>query len=311
MTGSPMILHRARSRRALLHGGALTATWLAAGGIWGGCRPPAAKEDDVRKPTATPGRMPVLFVGHGSPMNAIEDNAFTRAFTALGQALPRPRAILAVSAHWYLPGTFVTSNDAPPTIHDFGGFPQSLFEIQYPARGEQRLVAAVERLLKDVPARGNGDWGLDHGTWSVLRWVFPDASVPVVQLSIDERLPPRAHLALGQKLRSLRDEGVLVVGSGNITHNLKDAFARLRSGDTSNPAWAERFDNDAAEALRQHDHAWLTDAMHTDVGRLAAPTPEHYLPLLYAAGASSDDDAVSFPVEGITSGLSMRAVRWG
>lgn len=258
---------------------------------------------------SAPRRMPVLFLGHGSPLNAIDDNAWSRAFKRLGQELPAPRAILCISAHWYGEGTRVTGNDPPPTIHDFSGFPEALSRMAYPARGD---VALADRVTKLVPgARLSSDWGLDHGTWSVLCHLRPHADCPVIQLSIDASLPGAAHLALGRALAPLRDEGVLVLGSGNIVHNLRDAFGRMRRGDSQTPDWARSFDADAEKALVQHDGAWLAAAHQGERGRAAHPSPDHYLPLLYAAGAADERDRVSFPITGFDAGsLSMRAVRY-
>ena len=268
------------------------------------------KDKKERKMT-TPPRMPVLFVGHGSPMNAIEDNPWSRGFRALGKSLPRPRAIVAISAHWYVEGTFTTSNERPETIHDFGGFPDALYRLQYPAPGDPALAARVAALVGPRAAT-SAEWGLDHGTWSVLLHLRPEADVPVVQLSLDGRLPPADHLALGRSLAPLRDEGVLVLASGNVTHNLRHAFGALRSGDTRTPEWARTFDAGIARALAQHDTGHLVSALASDEGRLSHPTPDHYLPLLYAAGASGGDGPVSFPLEGFDLGsLSMRAVRLG
>jgi len=255
--------------------------------------------------------MPVLFVGHGSPMNAIEDNTWSRAFRALGDALPEPRAILAISAHWFVTGTWLTANQRPTTIHDFGGFPMELYEIRYPANGDLELAKRVCLLLADWRAGLSEDWGLDHGTWSVLRHLRPAADVPVVQLSLDARLPPAGHLAIGRALAPLRREGVLLMGSGNVVHNLADAFGRMRRGDASTPEWASRFDADAARAIEQRDHEFLATAPASDVGRRAHPTLDHYLPLLYAAGASDETDSVEYPVLGFDMGsLSMRTVVW-
>jgi len=263
-------------------------------------------------PSPTSFRLPVVFVGHGSPMNAIEDNRWSRSFKELGERLPEPRAILAVSAHWYVAGTFVTSNEKPRTIHDFGGFPPELYQMQYPAPGDVELALRVAMLVGDESGAPSAEWGLDHGTWSVLHHMRPRADRPVVQLSIDARLPPARHLALGRALAPLRDEGVLILGSGNITHNLGDAFARMAAGDATTPEWAARFDSDVVTALEQHDHGFLERVATSDVGRLAHPTLDHYLPLLYAAGAADERDVVRFPVSGFDAGsLSMRAVVFG
>jgi 4,5-DOPA dioxygenase extradiol len=261
---------------------------------------------------ATAGRLPVLFVGHGSPMNAIEDNQWSAAMRALGATLPAPRAIVAVSAHWYTRGTLVMANAAPETIHDFGGFPRALFEVQYPARGDRDVAARVRTLLADRQARLDESWGLDHGTWSVLVHTHPRADVPVLQLSIDGTLPPAAHLELGRQLAPLRDEGVLILGSGNLTHNLRHAMGAMRSGDSTTPAWAARFDAAATAALRAHDTAALAALATSADGQQAHPSLDHYLPLLYVAGAATEADAVTFPIEGWDAGsLSMRSVRLG
>jgi 4,5-DOPA dioxygenase extradiol len=294
------------SRRQVLGLGLAGLGWAA---CQRGRREP--RESDMSETQERTGRMPVLFVGHGSPMNAIEDNRWSRGFAGLGADLPGPRAILAVSAHWYVSGTFLTSNDPQRTIHDFGGFPQALYEIQYPARGEAALAGRVSELLADRDAELRNDWGLDHGTWSVLHHMRPAADLPVIQLSIDQRLPPAEHLAIGRALAPLRDQGILILASGNIVHNLRHAFGSMRTGDTTLPDWAERFDADVAAALDQHDHDFLARAPGTDIGRQSHPTPDHYLPLLYAAGAAGADP-VSFPLTGFDlASISMRAVRFG
>lgn len=259
------------------------------------------------------GRMPVLFVGHGSPMNLVEDNAWSRGFRGLAALVPEPEAILAVSAHWYIDGTYLTSGERPSTIHDFSGFPQALYEIDYPAPGSPVLADRARGLLGAGRAALSDAWGLDHGSWSVLYWMFPAARVPVVQLSIDRRLPPAQHYDLGRALAGLRDEGVLILASGNITHNLGDAFARMRGGSVSTPDWAAHFDTTVADALVARDTDTLLSIWpDSDDGRMSHPTPDHWLPLLYAYGASSADDAVGFPIEGFDLGsLSMRSVVFG
>jgi 4,5-DOPA dioxygenase extradiol len=274
------------------------------------CRSSSLEEKATKPVTAT--TLPVLFVGHGSPMNAIEDNEWSRGFQRIAALLPKPRAILSISAHWFVPGTFTTGNDRPETIHDFGGFPRPLFEIQYPAPGDPALARRVASLLTSVNATVRTDWGLDHGTWTVLKYLYPDASCPVVQLSIDHRAPPASHLAIGRALAPLRGEGVLILGSGNVTHNLRYAMTSMRSGDLSLPSWAESFDRDVAHALEQHDGDALARLVETDAGKRSHPTPDHYFPVLYAAGAASASDAVRFPVEGFDLGsLSMRSVIYG
>jgi len=255
--------------------------------------------------------MPVAFVGHGSPMNAIEDNAWSRGFRDLGSRLPRPSAVLVISAHWYTRGTAVTANERPPTIHDFGGFPEPLYEMRYPAKGDPDLADRVVNLVGPGLASTSLDWGLDHGTWSVLHHMWRQADVPVVQLSIDGRASASRHVEIGRAIAPLRDEDVLILGSGNIVHNLGDAFGRMRSGDVSTPAWAAEFDDAVVGGLEARDTAALARLIGSPEGRKAHPTPEHYLPLLYAAGAAGDDP-VSFHITGFDLGsLSMRAVIFG
>jgi 4,5-DOPA dioxygenase extradiol len=260
----------------------------------------------------SPARMPVLFVGHGSPMNAIQDNAWSRGFRDLALILPKPKAILCVSAHWFVQGTFLTGSERPETIHDFGGFPKALFDMQYPAPGDVPLARRVALLLGEERASLRTDWGLDHGTWTVLHHIWPAADVPVVQLSIDARMPPPGHLALGRALAPLREEGVLILGSGNVTHNLRVAMRSFQTGDNTTPDWARSFDADVAKATEQHDGEFLTRALATDAGRMSHPSPDHYLPLLYVAGAADARDAVRYPISGFDGGsLSMRSVLYG
>jgi 4,5-DOPA dioxygenase extradiol len=256
-------------------------------------------------------RQPALFLGHGSPMNALHENGWTRAWAGLGARLPRPRAVLSISAHWYVPELAVTAMSAPRTIHDFAGFPRALFEMRYPARGDAALAARVQELLAPLAVRADHSWGLDHGTWSVLRHVYPAADIPVVQLSIDERQPNAFHHELGARLRPLRDEGVLLLGSGDIVHNLH-TYARGRLAQEPYD-WALRFERRMREHLQRGEHAPLLDyaALGQDA-LLSVPTPEHYLPLLYVLGASDPEELVSFPVEGIDGGsVSMLAVQFG
>lgn len=246
-------------------------------------------------------------------MNAIEDNPWSQGWRALAATLPRPRAVLCVSAHWVTAGTFVTGQAKPPTIHDFGGFPELLSRVQYPAPGAPEVARRVAEVLGLAPeAALRDDWGLDHGAWSVLRHMWPDADVPVVLLALDGRRPGAEHVALGRTLRPLRDEGVLVLGSGNMTHNLRDAFRHLGHDDVAPPAWAARFDALCARALVDGDAAILGDALASADGRMAHPSPEHYWPLLYVAGAADAGEPVTFPITGFAAGsLSMRAVRIG
>jgi 4,5-DOPA dioxygenase extradiol len=253
--------------------------------------------------------MPVLFLGHGNPMNALQGNAWSGAWAHLGQQLPRPRAILAVSAHWYQPGTAVTAMSAPRTIHDFGGFPPELFAVEYPAPGSPELAASVQQLLAPLAVRADHAWGLDHGTWSVLCHMYPKADIPVVQLSIDADQAAPFHHELGRRLRSLRAQGVLILGSGNIVHNLRAyAWGEPRAAYD----WALRFEAWARGRLAAQDHEALAGYLQQPDARLSVPTPEHYLPLLYVLGAGSPGAPVSFPVEGMEGGsISMLAVQIG
>lgn len=256
-------------------------------------------------------RMPALFVGHGSPMNAILDTPWSRAWRELGQQLPKPRAILAVSAHFQTHGVAVTAMPQPRTIHDFGGFPRELFEVQYPAPGSPELAQRVAELLAPEPVIADqGQWGLDHGSWSVLVHMYPNADIPVVQLSLDANRSAHQHYELAGKLLPLRNEGVLIIGLGNIVHNLRAARRR----DTAVPPypWAAQFDQAVRDALVAGDYASLSNWQQlAPQAQLSNPTDEHYLPLLYAA-AVHDDDPVSFPTEGIVWGsISMRSVAFG
>jgi len=255
-------------------------------------------------------RMPVIFVGHGSPMNVIEDNRWSRGFARLRTLVPKPRAILAISAHWFVDGICLSADDAPRTIHDFSAFPAPLYEIDYPASGDRDLAERARAFIGGERAELSTDWGLDHGTWSVLRWMYPEADIPVVQLSVHRRLEPRAHLEIGRAIAQLRDDDVLILARGNITHNLRDAFERMRAGSGATPDWAQRFDLAVAQALVQRDtERLLTLWPDSDDGRRCHPTPDHWLPVLYAYGASESDDNAQFPIDGFDLGsLSMRSV---
>jgi 4,5-DOPA dioxygenase extradiol len=259
--------------------------------------------------------MPAIFFGHGNPLNAISRNSYTEGWAAIGKAIPRPKAVLCVSAHWYLPAVAVTAMPRPRTIHDFGGFPRELYEVQYSAPGSPELASRVQQLLKlgepDTTVELDRRWGLDHGTWSVLCHVFSNADIPVVQLSIDETRPPEFHYKLGKQLAPLRDEGVLVIGSGNIIHNLHTyAWGKHEVQPFD---WALRFEKLARELLMKGNHAPLVS--YESLGRdalLSAPTPDHYLPLLYILGLRREDEPVSFPVEGFDGGsISMLTVQFG
>ena len=251
-----------------------------------------------------PSRMPVVFVGHGTPLNAVDDNDYTRGWTRIG-AQVRPRAILSISAHWYTRGLGVTAMERPRTIYDFGY--RNLGHLLYPAPGSPDLARRVAALLAPREVALDQSWGLDHGTWSVLLKAFPIADVPVVQLSIDALRTPREHFEIGQALRPLRAEGVLILATGNIVHNLA---LSIRSGPETPYAWAARFDRRVGDLLVARDWERLVDYADLDPqADLAVPTPDHYLPLRYALGAADDDDLVSFPTEGIARGsMSMRSV---
>jgi 4,5-DOPA dioxygenase extradiol len=256
--------------------------------------------------------MPAIFFGHGNPLNALLRNAYTEGWAAIGRSITRPKAVLCISAHWYLPGTAVTAMPRPRTIHDFGGFPRELYEVQYPAPGSPELAQRVRELLAPAPVQmDERGWGLDHGTWSVLCHVFPQADIPIVQLSIDETQPPEIHYEIGKSLSPLRDEGVLIVGSGNLIHNLH-AYAWGRH-DVEPFDWALRFEKQAREFLSEGNDTPLV--RYESLGRdaiLAAPTPDHYLPLLYVMGLRRKGEVVSFPIEGFDGGsISMLTVQIG
>ncbi len=253
--------------------------------------------------------MPAIFFGHGNPMNAITENPYARKWNAIGRGMPRPKAVLAISAHWYVEYTGVTASESPRTIHDFGGFPRELFEVRYPAPGDPALARRIRDLIEPAtPVALDDSWGFDHGTWSVLCHVFPEADVPVVQLSIDETKPPRFHYDLAKRLAPLREEGVLILGSGNIVHNLHAyAWGRHPAGAFD---WAARFDARVRELVLAGDDMPLVE--YEALGRdalLSAPTPDHYLPLVYVLGVRRPEDTVTFPVEGIDGGsISMLSI---
>lgn len=250
-------------------------------------------------------RMPALFVGHGNPMNAIEDNGWSRAWQALGARLPRPRAILCVSAHWVTRGASLAHvGERPRTIHDFGGFPPELYAQQYPAPGAPEVAAATLGLVHSAPTQPDRDWGLDHGAWSVLMRMFPAADVPTFQLSLDLARPARALFELARELAPLRERGVLIVGSGNLVHNLRRLAPGGRPYD-----WAEEFDARIAAALDRRDYAAVVDAEKLgELMRLAHPTIEHFLPVLFPLGVAAADDELAYFNEGFDlASISMRS----
>jgi len=256
-------------------------------------------------------RLAALFIGHGSPMVALEQSAVTASWSALAAAIGKPKAILAISAHWVTPGTAVTAMAQPRTIHDFGAFPQVLFDVRYPAPGAPELAAHIRDMLAPMPVTLDREWGVDHGTWSVLVHAYPDADVPVVQLGMDAAKTPAEHFAIGRKLRALRDDGVLIVGTGNIVHN-------LRTMDWANPAvapfdWAARFNDYVRTAIQEDAPERVIDYdSRGDDARRAVPTPEHFWPLLYVLGARHDGEPATLDPDFIHHGsLGMTSVSLG
>ncbi|MGI8705646.1 MAG: 4,5-DOPA dioxygenase extradiol [Sphingomicrobium sp.] len=253
--------------------------------------------------------MPALFIGHGSPMNTLELNGFTKAWRRLGQQLPRPRALLVVSAHWFIGASAVTAMARPRTIHDFYGFPRELFEFDYPATGDPDLAAEVAEIVKPMWVGLDLDqWGIDHGTWSVLAHLYPDADVPVVQLSINALKPLDYHLELGRRLAPLRERGVMILGSGNVVHNL-----RLIQWNKPNAAfdWSQRFDDAVVQQLADQPFDILKLTEHADYA-LAVPTPDHFIPLLYIAGLAAEEGPMHAVVRGYAMGsISMTSYGLG
>ena len=264
-------------------------------------------------------RMPVLFLGHGSPMNAIGDNEYRRSWQALGAEFastrPQPQLILCISAHWLTEGWWLTGMDQPKTIHDFGGFPQELFDEQYPAPGDAAAAQVIARMVRQRGSAPLGldltQWGLDHGAWSVLKPMFPEADIPVIQLSMDYGRAPDEHYALARQLKDLRGRGVLIVGSGNLVHNLR----QMQRGASGNQAydWALEFDQTIAGYLQQGNLDALQNFQKLgQVAKMAHPTHEHYLPLLYAAGAAEAREPMRFFNTSFQAGsISMRSAVWG
>ena len=257
--------------------------------------------------------MPVLFIGHGSPMNGIEDTAFSRRWTQMAKEIPTPTAVLVVSAHWFTKGTQITAMDFPKTIHDFGGFPQALFDVQYPAPGNPVLAKETADLLHSAHVELDHDWGLDHGTWTVVRHMYPEANIPVLQLSIDYTKGPQYHYDLAKELYALRKKGVLIIGSGNMVHNLRMvAWNRLNDPGYAYD-WAIKMNDTFKELIRSGDHQPLIN--YSSLGKeamLAIPTPEHYLPLMYTLGIKGSKDDVSFFNDNAVGGsLTMTSVKIG
>lgn len=257
--------------------------------------------------------MPVLFVGHGSPMNGIEDNDFSRRWASMATEIPTPKAVLVISAHWFTKGTSITAMDFPKTIHDFGGFPDALFQVQYPAPGNPALAKETASMIQATKVELDHDWGLDHGTWTIIRHMYPYADIPVLQLSIDYTKDPAFHYALAKELFMLRKKGVLIIGSGNMVHNLRMVAWDKLTGEPYGYDWALQMNQTFKDLIMKKDHQSLIN--YNQLGKealLAIPTPEHYLPLLYTLGLQDNKDSVSFfndkPVAG---SLTMTSVRIG
>lgn len=258
-------------------------------------------------------KQPVLFIGHGSPMNGIEDNEFSRTWAAMGQEIPKPKAVLVVSAHWLTKGTHITAMDEPKTIHDFGGFPQELFNVQYPAKGSPELAEATAKLITSTNVGLDHDWGLDHGTWTVVRHMYPYADIPVLQLSIDFGKPPQYHYELAKELAQLRKKGVLIIGSGNMVHNLRMIEWRKLNEPDYGFDWAIEMNEVFKSKIARGDHAALVNyqGLHK-AAMLAVPTPDHYYPLLYSLGLQDNKDDISFFNDRLVGGsLNMTSVKIG
>lgn len=258
-------------------------------------------------------KMPVLFIGHGSPMNAIEDNEFSRSWHDLGKSLPRPKAILCVSAHWETAGTFVTSMPNPPTIHDFGGFPRELYDVQYPAQGSPELAHDVKQIATNFTIGLDEKWGLDHGAWSVIKNMYPGANIPVIQLSLDYKKTPQSHYDLAKELSSFRRKGVLIIGSGNLVHNL----GRIAWDHASDPEFGFDWALQANEVLKKlifannYKELISYQTLGSEV-HMAIPTPEHFLPLLYSLALKEENEPVSFfNDKAVMGSLTMTSVRIG
>ncbi len=258
-------------------------------------------------------QMPVLFLGHGSPMNAIEENEFVTGWRNIGKTIPTPNAILCISAHWETKGTYVTAMDYPKTIHDFGGFPGELYDVQYPAPGSPELAKETKRIIKKTEVGLDEKWGLDHGTWSVVKHLYPEADVPVIQLSMDYYKEPQYHYDLAKELSSLRKKGVLIIGSGNMVHNL--GMVDWENIDTPGFGydWAIEANEKFKKCILSNDHKTLID--YRSQGRavnLAVPTPEHFLPLLYCLALQEENEAVKiFNDKAVAGSLTMTSVKIG
>ena len=256
---------------------------------------------------------PVLFIGHGSPMNGIEDNEFSRTWAKFGNEIPKPKAVLVISAHWLTKGTQITAMSNPRTIHDFGGFPQALFEVQYPAPGDSILAEETSKLITSTSVGLNHDWGLDHGTWSVVKHMYPNADIPVLQLSIDYNKPPQYHFDLAKQLKSLRKKGVLIIGSGNMVHNLRMIDWNKMQETNYGFDWAIEMNTIFKEKIGNNDFKSLIEYEKLNAAaKLAIPTPDHYYPLLYAMALQENNDEIEFFNDKLVGGsLNMTSVKWG
>ncbi len=257
-------------------------------------------------------KLPVLFIGHGSPMNGIEDNEFSRTWMKFGNEIPKPKAVLVISAHWLTNGTHVTAMNNPKTIHDFGGFPQALFDVQYPAKGNPELAKLTSDLITTTQVGLDHEWGLDHGTWTVVRHMYPNADIPVLQLSIDYNKPPQYHFDLAKQLQSLRKKGVLIIGSGNMVHNLgMVAWDKLQESEYGFD-WAIEMNQIFKEKISNRDFQSLIQYEKLNaVAKLAIPTPDHYYPLLYTLALQDNQDEISFFNDKAVGGsLTMTSVKW-
>jgi 4,5-DOPA dioxygenase extradiol len=256
--------------------------------------------------------MPVLFIGHGSPMNGIEDTEFSRRWKSMAREIPTPAAVLVISAHWFTRGTKITAMDFPQTIHDFGGFPQELFNVQYPAPGSPALALETQSLLHSAHVELDHDWGLDHGTWTIIRHMYPEAKIPVLQLSIDYTKGPQYHFELAKQLHALRKKGVLIVGSGNMVHNLRMvAWDKMQEPEFGYD-WALKINDQFKNLIANGNYQPLLN--YESLGReaeLAIPTPEHYLPLMYTLGASGNDPVSFFNDKAVGGSLTMTSVKFG
>ena len=258
-------------------------------------------------------KLPVLFIGHGSPMNGIEDNEFSRTWTKFGKEIQKPKAVLVISAHWLTNGTQITAMNNPKTIHDFGGFPQALFDVEYPAKGDPELAKFTSDLITSTNVGLDHDWGLDHGTWTVVRHMYPNADIPVLQLSIDYNKPAQYHYDLAKQLASLRKKGVLIIGSGNMVHNLRMVAWDKMQQDNYGFDWAIEMNSVFKEKIGNNDFKSLIEYEKLNkAAKLAIPTPDHYFPLIYAMALQDKKDEISFFNDKLVGGsLNMTSVKWG